>query len=73
VRGTFTWTLEAEGNQTYASLDAAYQLMGGIFGRVLDALLIERAVKKDVDQMLENMNQQLTRQTVNGGAHLTLR
>jgi carbon monoxide dehydrogenase subunit G len=73
VRGTFTWTLEAEGNQTYASLNAAYQLMGGIFGRVLDALLIERAVKKDVDQMLENMNQQLTRQTVNGGAHLTLR
>jgi carbon monoxide dehydrogenase subunit G len=64
VRGTFTWTLEAEGNQTYASLDAAYQLMGGVFGRALDALLVERAVQKDVDQMLENMKRQLERQTI---------
>ena len=64
VRGTLTWTLEAEGNQTYASIDAAYQLMGGVFGRVLDALLVERAVKKDVDQMLENMKRQLAGQTV---------
>jgi hypothetical protein len=59
VRGTCTWTLEAEGNQTYASLDAEYQLMGGPFGRALDALLIERAVQKGVDQMLENMHRQL--------------
>jgi hypothetical protein len=59
AKGTFTWTLEAEGNQTYASLDAAYQLMGGVFGRVLDSLLVERAVKKDVDQMLESMKRQL--------------
>jgi carbon monoxide dehydrogenase subunit G len=59
VRGTITWTLEAEGNQTYASLDAAYELMGGVFGRALDALLVERAVKRDVDQMLENMKRQL--------------
>ena len=59
VRGTFTWTLEAEGIQTHASLDAAYQLIGGGFGRALDALLVERAVKKDVDQMLENMKRQL--------------
>jgi carbon monoxide dehydrogenase subunit G len=64
MRGTFTSTLEAEGNQTYASLDAAYQLMGGVFGRALDALLVERAVQKDVDQMLENMKRQLERQTM---------
>ena len=64
VRGTFTWTLEAEGNQTYASLDAAYQLMGGVFGRALDALLVERAVQKDADQMLENMRRELACQTM---------
>jgi carbon monoxide dehydrogenase subunit G len=62
--GTFTWTLEAEGSQTYASLDAAYQLKGGVFGRALDALLVERAVKRDVDQMLENMKRQLAGQTM---------
>lgn len=62
VRGIFSWTLEAEGNQTYASLDAAYQLMCGVFGRALDALLIERAIKKNVDQMLENMKRQLAPQ-----------
>jgi hypothetical protein len=56
--------LEAEGNETYASLDAAYQLMGGVLGRALDALLIERAVQKDVDQMLENMKRQLVHQTM---------
>ena len=64
VSGTVTWTLEAEGNQTYASLDAAYQLMGGVFGRALDALLVERALKKDVDHMLENIKRQLARQTM---------
>ena len=55
VRGRLTWTLEAEGNQTYASLDAAYQLMGGVFGRALDTLFVERAIQKGVDQMLANM------------------
>jgi len=64
VRGSVTWTLEAEGNQTYASLDATYQMMGGVFGSALDALLVERAVQKDVDQMLENMKRQLARQTM---------
>lgn len=59
VRGTLTWTLEAETNQTYASLDAEYQVVGGVFGRALDALLVERAVKSDVDQMLENMKRLL--------------
>ena len=57
--GTLTWTLEAEGNQTYASLDAAYRLTGGALGRALGALVVEGAVKKGVDQMLENMRQVL--------------
>ena len=64
VRGNFTWTLEAEGNQTYANLDAAYQLMGGVLGRALDALFVERAVQKNVDRMLENMKRQLASQTM---------
>jgi hypothetical protein len=59
LRGTLTWTLEAEGNQTYASLDAAYQLVGGVLARALDALFVERAIQADVDQMLENMKRQL--------------
>jgi carbon monoxide dehydrogenase subunit G len=64
VSGTLTWTLEAETNQTYASLDAAYQLVGGVIGKALDALIVERAVQKDVDQMLVNMQGQLARQTM---------
>jgi len=66
LRGTLTWTLEAEGNQTYASLDAAYQLTGGVLGRALDALFVERAIQTDVDQMLENMKRQLAHQTIKG-------
>ena len=64
AKGTCTWTLEAEGNQTYASFDAAYQLMGGVLGRALDGVLVERAVKKDVDQMLEIMKRHLAGQTM---------
>ena len=64
VRGTFAWTLEAEVNETYASLDGAYQLIGGVFGRALDALLVERAIQKHVDHMLENMKRQLEDQTI---------
>ena len=59
VRATFTWTLEAEGNQTYASFDPAHQLTGAVLGRALDALLVERAIQTGVDQMLENMKRQL--------------
>jgi len=61
VMCSITWTLEAEGNQTYASVDAAYQLTGGVFGRALDALVVERAIQKAVDQMLENMKRLLVR------------
>ena len=61
VRGTVTWTLEAEGNQTYASLDSAYQVIGGVFGRALDALVVQRVIQKDVDQMLENINRLIVR------------
>jgi carbon monoxide dehydrogenase subunit G len=64
VRGTLAWTLEAEVNQTYASLDGAYQLIGGVFGKALAALLVDRAIQKGVDQMLENMKRQLEHQTI---------
>lgn len=64
ARGNFTWTLEAEGNQTYANLDAAYQLMGGVLGRALDALFVERALQKNAVRMLENMKRQLASQTM---------
>jgi len=72
VTGALTWTLEAEGNQTYASLDAAYQLAGGVFGRALDALFVERAIEKDVDRMLENLRRQLAAQAAGNVAPVTI-
>ncbi len=59
ARGVLTWTLEAEVNQTYASVDVAYQLAGGILGRALDALAVEGALKKEVELVLESMKRQL--------------
>lgn len=35
--------------------------MGGVFGRAPDALLVERAIQKGVDQMLENMKRLVIR------------
>jgi uncharacterized membrane protein len=55
MKGSFTWTLEAQGIQTECSMDIEYQVGGGILGKAADALLLERTNEKNMDESLEKM------------------
>ena len=59
IRGSSVWTLEALDNQTEAGIDLEYQLMGGVVGRAVDWLVVERTNQKSVTQMLANMKRVL--------------
>lgn len=64
MKGTFTWTFEAQGAQTECSMDIEYQVGGGILGKAADALLLERTNEKNMDESLENMRRLLAREKV---------
>lgn len=59
MKGSFTWTFEAQGAQTECSMDIHYQVAGGILGKAADALLLERTNEKNMDESLENMRRLL--------------
>ena len=59
IHGSTVWTLEALDNQTEAGIDLQYQLMGGVVGRAVDWLVVERMNQKRVTQMLTNMKRAL--------------
>jgi uncharacterized membrane protein len=64
MKGTFTWTFEAQGTQTECSMDIQYQVGGGILGKAADALLLERTNEKNMDESLENIRRLLAREKV---------
>jgi uncharacterized membrane protein len=64
MKGTFTWTFEAQGTQTECSMDIQYQVGGGILGKAADALLLERTNEKNMDESLENMRRLLAREKI---------
>ncbi len=59
MKGTFTWTFEAQGAETECSVDIEYAVAGGILGKAADALLLERTNEKNIDESLENMRRVL--------------
>ncbi|HEX2646662.1 MAG TPA: hypothetical protein VHO95_05515 [Candidatus Dormibacteraeota bacterium] len=64
MKGRLVWTLEAQDIETDTSVDVEYELVGGIVGKAINALLLERINQKKFDRMLENMERVLARQTV---------
>jgi uncharacterized protein YndB with AHSA1/START domain len=60
MKGTFTWSFEPRGNQTECSMDIHYQVGGGVLGKAADALVLERANEKSMDESLERIRQMLT-------------
>jgi uncharacterized membrane protein len=64
MKGSFTWTFEAQGVQTECSMDIEYQVGGGILGKAADALLLERTNEKNMDESLEKMRRILAEQKV---------
>jgi carbon monoxide dehydrogenase subunit G len=62
MKGTFDWSFEPQGEQTKTSVDVRYELAGGVLGKAVDALVLERTNEKTIEDMLQNMRRILTRQ-----------
>ena len=55
MTGTMSCTLEPLGDSTRLSLEISYQMRGGVLGKAVDALLVERMNEKNAERMLENI------------------
>ncbi len=64
MSGTFRWGFEPLAAQTKVNVDIEYRLAGGAVGKAVDALLVERANEKSIEEMLQN----LRRMVVQAGA-----
>jgi carbon monoxide dehydrogenase subunit G len=60
MKGTFSWSFEPRGNQTECTMDINYQVGGGVLGKAADALLLERANERNMDESLERLRQVVT-------------
>ena len=67
MKGSLTWTLEAQYNQTDVSVDVQYELAGGVLGKALDRLLLEGTNEMNIERMLENMKRALAPQKTSTG------
>lgn len=55
MTGTFTWILEPRDGATQATVRIDYEMMGGVLGKAVNALLLERMNEKNAERMLENL------------------
>ena len=55
MRGTMDWSLESQGGGTRLNLVIDYTMRGGIIGKALNALMVERMNEKNAERMLENL------------------
>ena len=62
MKGTFDWTFEPQGQQTKTSVDVRYELAGGVLGKAIDALVLERTNEKTIADMLQNVRRVLARE-----------
>ncbi len=62
MKGTFDWSFEPQGQQTKTSVDVRYELVGGVLGKAVDALVLERTNEKTIEEMLRNMGRVLARE-----------
>jgi carbon monoxide dehydrogenase subunit G len=55
MSGKMSYTLEPEGDMTKVSFDVEYQMSGGVLGKAMNRLLVERMNEKNAERMLENL------------------
>ncbi len=55
MKGTMTWMLGAKGKGTETNIRIDYQMKGGILGKAINTLLMERMNEKNAERMLENL------------------
>jgi len=55
MKGTWTWRLEPQGKGTHVTTAMEYEMAGGILGKAMNAVLVERMNEKNAKGMLENL------------------
>ena len=55
MKGNWTWTLEPRGNATHMDMQIDYDMGGGILGKAVNALLLERMNEKNAERFLEDL------------------
>jgi hypothetical protein len=55
MRGTCCWTLDPYGTFTVVTVEISYEMVGGVIGKALDILLVERINASGIDRMLNNL------------------
>lgn len=55
MAGDFNWVLEPQGDACRIMLDIEYEMKGGIIGKAVDRLLVERMNETNAQHMLENL------------------
>ena len=55
MKGAWTWTLSPQGKSTHLTTTMEYEMVGGVLGKAMNAVLIERMNEKNAERMLENL------------------
>lgn len=55
MKGTWTWMLAPQGEGIHMTTAIEYEMAGGILGKAINAVLIERMNEKNTEQLLENL------------------
>ncbi len=55
MKGTWTWLLERRGNSTHMTTAMEYEMAGGVLGKAMNAVLVERMNEKNAERLLENL------------------
>jgi carbon monoxide dehydrogenase subunit G len=55
MKGTWLWQLEPRGTSTHLTTQMEYEMAGGILGKAMNAMLVERMNEKNAERLLENL------------------
>ena len=55
MKGAWTWRLSPRGQSTHVTTTMEYEMTGGILGKAMNAVLVERMNEKNAERMLENL------------------
>ena len=62
MKGAMAYTLEPHANSTKVKFDVDYEMSGGVLGKAVDKLLVERMNEKNAERMLENLKMMMESQ-----------
>ncbi len=55
MKGTWTWMLVPREKRTHLTTVMEYEMAGGILGKAMNAVLVERMNEKNAERLLENL------------------